>query len=332
MLAAALLVTSFVLPARYGLPYPQQLGPTFDPVVKQEYIKEISAGKPEVVVIGDSVVVFGIDQNTLAKELGVNVYAMGMPGSTSAAWYLMLKNIIVEADVTPRYVILPFRDTILTLPTYRTTGYYFEIIDNFARPREPLVTELAYVNAMSPAEKFAEQYLPLYSARWKMRDGLDSRLRYSAPAAFDCAIPCVNDALDLLFGKQQGVDVTALNNAVDDSQAILYTADAFNFEKQIDKSFLPYMIQLAKDNNFTLVFVRTKTLVYPTYDSEPSGLRSYSAALAEYLSKQDHTVFIDLGHDERLLPEYYLTTLHFNAKGKQLFTTILAQELKKFMK
>jgi hypothetical protein len=333
MLTVALLVSGFILPARYDMPYPQTLGPTFDPIVKQDYVRDISAGKPEVVVIGDSVVVFGVDQNTLTQELGVESYAMGMPGSTSAAWYLMLKNIVVESNPRPKYVILPFRDTILTLPTYRTTGYYFEIVDNFAQTREPVVTQLAYINALSPAEKIAEQYLPIYSARWKMRDGLDARLRYAASAAmFDCAAPCVNDALNYIFGKQQGVDVTALNNAVDDSQKILYSAEAYDFEKQIDKSFVPYMIQLAQENNITLVFVRTKTLVYPKYSSEPSGLRSYSQALAEYLSGQEHVAFINLAHDERLVPAYYLTTLHFNAEGKQVFTKILAEELKKIMK
>jgi hypothetical protein len=140
MLAAALLLSGLILPARYALPYPQTLGPTFDPIVKQDYTKAISAGKPEVVVIGDSFVVFGVDRKLLTQELGAETYVMGLPGSTSAAWYLMLKNVIIEADVTPKYVVLPFRDTILTLPTYRTTGYYFEIVDNFARPNEPLLT------------------------------------------------------------------------------------------------------------------------------------------------------------------------------------------------
>jgi len=331
MLAVTALVSGIILPARYDMPYPQKLGPKFDPVVKQEYVKDISASKPEVVVFGDSVVLFGVDQNLLTQELGVESYVMALPGSTSAAWYLMLKNIILEADVVPKYAVLPFRDTILTLPTYRTTGYYFEIVDNFAQTHEPVVTQLAYVNALSPSEKIAEQYLPLYSARWKIRDGLDSRLRYAAPTAFDCATPCVDDALDLIFGKQQGVDVTALNNAVDDSQKILYNAEAYDFENQVQKSFLPYMIQLAQENNITLVFVRTKTLTYPEYKTEPVGLREYGQSLDKYLSKQDNIVYMDLGHDQRPEAKYYADPIHLNAEGKRIFTQILAEQLKKVM-
>lgn len=329
MLAAALLLGGFILPARYHMPYPHPLGPTFDPIVKMEYARQISALQPKVVVIGDSVVVFGVDQDALTRELGAPAYALGMPGSTSAAWYLMLKNIVAESTPVPPYVVLPFRDTILTLPTYRTTGYYFEIVDNFAGRHEPLVTQLSYLNAMSPLEKFAEAYIPLYSARWRLREGLDTRLRYGLSDKLGIERERVNDALNYLFGKQQGLDATALNSAANDSPKILYNDQAYDFESQLEKSYLPHMIRLAQEHGFTLVFVRTKTQVYPDASAEPPGLRRYSAALADYLNAQENVLFLDLGHDPRLERKYYLTDLHFNAEGKQLFTKILAEELKK---
>jgi lysophospholipase L1-like esterase len=185
---------------------------------------------------------------------------------------------------------------------------------------------------MSPLEKFAERYIPLYGARWRMRAGLDARLRYDAPRMLDCGEMCVNDALNYLFGKQQGVDVTALNNAVDDSQKVLYNAEAYDFEKQLGKAFLPYMIQIAQENGFTLVLVRTKTLTYPELNTEPPGLRSYSASLAGYLNSQANVMYIDLSHDARFTPQHYTDSLHLNAEGKKLFTATLAEELKQRMK
>ncbi len=332
LLAAALLLGGLILLARYQTPYPYPLGPAFDPIIKKEYAKQISARKPKVVVIGDSVVVFGVDQQTLTRELGEPAYALGVPGSTSAAWYLMLKNIIADSNPIPPYVVLPFRDTILTLPTYRTTGYYFEIVDNFAGKHEPLVTQLSYLNAMNPLEKFAERYVPLYSVRWRLREGLDARLRYGLAGRLGLRQERVNDALNYIFGKQQGLDFTALNSAADDSKQILYNDEAYDFERQLQKSYLPRMIQIAQQEGFTLVFVRTKTQAFPEASSEPPGLRRYSAALAEYLNAQENVVFIDLGHDSRLERKYYLTELHFNEQGKQLFTKILAEELKKRMR
>lgn len=328
LLIAVLLIVNPIVPGRYDIPYPQTLGPKFDPIVKRERINAISESKPEIVLIGDSVLYFGIDQKQLTSQLNIETYSLGVPGSASAVWYLTLKNIILDADARPKYVIIFFRDTMLTLPAFRTTGRYFELLDDFAGPREPVVTELAFINQMSPVEKLAEQYFPLYSARWEVRKRLDARLRYGMSSALlNCPEPCADDALNSIFGKQ-GVDIVALNRAVEDSQQSLYTPAALDFEDQVDKSFLPAIIQKSKDNNITLIFVRTKTLVYPEYASEPSALRNYIQALGAYLAKQDHVVFLDLAHDERIKVEYFSDLLHFNAEGKTAFTKLFAEELK----
>jgi lysophospholipase L1-like esterase len=332
LLPGLMLTSIFFLSGRYDIPYPQTLGPKFDAIVKKDYLDAISASQPEIVLVGDSVLYFGIDQDQLTSQLKVETYSIGVPGSASAVWYLTLKNTILESPHTPKYVVILFRDTMLTLPAFRTTGRYFELLDDFARPREPLVTELAFVNQMSPLEKLAEQYFPLYSARWELRTRLDERMRYSPSSMFlNCSKPCTDEALNSIFGKQ-GVDVVALNRAIADSQQTLYTSAALNFENQIDKSFLPAIILMAQENNIELIFVRTKTLTYfePAY--EPPALRAYVESLDQYLSKQDHVYFLDLAHDERIKHEYFSDTVHFNEKGKDAFTKILADELMLRMK
>ena len=328
----SLLVSSFILPSRYGIPYPQTLGPKFDSIIKREYVKKITENKPEIVLLGDSVLYFGVDQQSLTRNLGMETYSMGIPGAASAVWYLALKNMILKSAHTPKYVVILFRDSVLTLPWFRTTGRYFELLDDFARPREPLVTELAFINHMSAVEKIAEQYIPLYSARWELRTRLDGRIRYGTVSALlSCPQPCADDALNSIFGKQ-GVDVVALNRAVEDSQQSLYTSAALNFENQIDKSFLPAMIHLAQENNVTLLFIRTKTLTYPEYASEPPALRAYVKALKNYLSQQNNVSFLDFAHDERIEKSYFSDSLHFNAKGETAFTQILADELSRLLK
>ena len=327
-LLGILLAGSFFLPGHYDIPYPQIPGPVFDPIVKKEYVNAMSENKPEMVLVGDSVLYFGVDQQKLTEQLGMEAYNIGVPGSASAVWYLILKNMIFETEPHPKYVVILFRDTMLTLPAFRTTGRYFELLDDFARPREPLVKELAFVNQMNPIEKLAEQYFPLYSARWEMRDGLDSRIRYTAASMFiNCPASCTDDALNSVFGKQ-GVDIVALNRAVTDSQQTLYTAKALNFKEQIDESFLPAMIQLAHKNNVTLIFVRTKTLIYPEYKSETPALSNYINLLNTYLSGYDNIILLDLAHDERIEASYFSDLLHLNAEGKEIFTQILADELK----
>jgi hypothetical protein len=332
LLLGLLLASSFFLPVRYGIPYPQTLVPKFDPIVKREYIKALSASQPEIILVGDSVLYFGVDQDQLTSQLKVKTYSIGVPGSASAVWYLTLKNMILESTGSPKYVVILFRDTMLTLPSFRTTGRYFELLDDFARPREPLVAELAFINQMTPAEKLAEQYLPLYSTRWELRTGLDERVRYGPSSMLlNCSKPCTDEALNSIFGKQ-GVDVVALNRAIADSQQSLYTSSALNFENQIDRSFLPAIIHLAQENNIKLIFVRTKTLTYFERAYEPPALRAYIESLSEYLSKQDRVYFLDLAHDERLKSEYFADAVHFNETGKTAFTKILADELRLLIK
>jgi hypothetical protein len=330
-LFGALLVSTMYLPRRYDFPYPKSLGPQFTPNVKRVYIDAISTGRPELVLVGDSVLYLGVDEPMLTDQLGMKTYSLGVPGSGSAAWYLILKNVILDAAHRPKYVVVLFRDTMLTVPSYRTTGRYFGLVDDFADRNEPLVTQLAYIDQMNPIEKLAEQYFPLYSARWEIREGLDSRVRYTAPSALlNCPAECADDAINSIFGRER-VDVVALNQAVEDAGQTLYAPAAMDFEDQIDKSFLPGMIQLAHENDLTLVFVRTKTMTFPTYASEPFALRRYIDSLESYFAESG-VGYLDYAHDPRLKSSYFFDSLHFNAEGAQAFTEILAEELRSLLK
>ncbi len=327
-----LLATSFYLPGRYGIPYPQSLDPQFKPNVKREYVDAISEKQPQLVLVGDSVLYLGVNEEVMSERLGMNTYSLGVPGSGSAVWYLILQNLILEASPRPKYVVVLFRDTMLTVPAYRTTGRYFGVVDDFADRNEPLVAQLAYINQMNPVEKMAEQYFPLYSARWEIRQGLDNRLRYNAPSMlFNCFSECTDEAINSIFGKER-VDVTALNQAVEDAGKTLYAPAVMDFNAQLDKSFLPPMIQLAKENDIILIFVRTKTLNFPEISSEPFELRRYVESLSAYLAGQNTVYFLDFAHDPGILNTYFFDSMHFNSEGRQAFTQILADELRPILK
>jgi hypothetical protein len=326
-----LLAGNVYLPGHYNIPYPQTLGPQFKANVKRDRIDAISANRPAVVLIGDSVLYLGIDQQALSQQLGVETYSIGMPGFGSAAWYLILKNVVLGGSHRPEVVVVMFRDTMLTIPEFRTTGRYFAAIDDFAGRREPLLTELAFVNRMNPLEKLAGQYFPLYSARWELREALDSRVRYMPSSLLlDCSAECTDEAINSIFARGL-VDAVAFNQAVEDAGETLYALEAMDFDGKIDRSFLPAMIQLAQENNIKLVFVRTRTLVFPEYSSEPPALRNYMESLDAYISGQ-WAYFIDFAHDERIKDEYFSDILHFNPSGMQAFTGMLAEELKVLLK
>ena len=175
VIAASLLLgfLSLHLPARYGMPYPMSTGPQFDARVRTTYTEMLDEEQPEIFLLGDSMLAPAVDETVIANTLHKKTLALSLPGTASTIWYLIIKNNIVLAEHKPEYLIVTFRDTMMTLPGYRVTGRYFELIDEFASPEDGLLIERAYLNLMSPAEKFMEAYFPPYSARWRVRESLD---------------------------------------------------------------------------------------------------------------------------------------------------------------
>lgn len=331
ILLLSCLAGGFLLPRYFGIPYPKPLGSQTEltPNIQKGGAKAISENQPQVVLIGDSVLYTGVEDSILSNALGLKSYSIAVPGSGSAVWYLILKNVVVEAKHHPKYVVIPFRDTLLTIPSFRTTGHYFSVVDEYAGKNEPLLMELAYVNSIKPAEKIAEGYFPPYSARWQLREGVNRRARYSPASIFlNCDLPCADEALNSIFDKEE-MNNLVFNNRASYDAGILYARASLNFNGQVDKSFLPAMIQLARENDITLVFVRMKNLDYPVAQSETPALTRYINALREYLSRQENVRFLDLSHDEEIRAEYFESDgIHFNAEGKSAFSNILARQLK----
>lgn len=323
------LLGNFFLPAYYGSAYPKALMPEpFTPPIKGQYTKGINQTQPKVVFIGDSVL-FSLDNAAIAKGLGVTTYSIGIPGAGTAAWYLILKNIVLDAEHKPDYIVIPFHNTKLTVASLHTTGAYFQTLDDFAGRNEPLVAELAYAAQMTPLERFAEAYFPVYGARWELRSRLDDVTRYDLPAMFfNCPADCVNQNLDAAFDRQN-VNLGGKKGNVEN----IYAPENMDFDGQIGKSFLPHIIELARANGIKIIFVRVKSLVYPDLRSEPPALRGYVESLKEYFAAQEGVAFVDLGHDERMLPAYFENDgVHFTPEGRIVFVEILSAALKPVIK
>lgn len=320
-----LLASRFFLPVYYNVPYPAPLGPKFDSKIKADHQKWIQQNQPDIVLIGDSVLYEGIDPLLLNAELGNKTYAITVPGSGTASWYLLMKNVILESTHRPKYIVILFRNTMLTVPQYRTTGRYFALLDDFASKTEPLVADLAFINQMSPIEKFAEQYIPLYSLRLEIREDLNNLIRYRPTSTFaGCDRECTDNAVTSIFGRE--VDAIALHQMMEDAAQTLYAPHEMDFAKQVDESLLPYIIQLTQEHNVTLIFVKTKI-----FGAEPIELIEYSKLLEEYLMKSENVFLLDFTQDARIMQDFYADSLHMNSYGKEKFTKFLADALKQII-
>lgn len=318
----AMLASGILIPIRYNFSYPAKLGPEFDAGIRAEQLGKINRAKPDLILIGDSILEEGVDSTLLSNELGISSYKAAIPGSGTASWYLFMKNIVFEAKHRPEYVIILFRVTMLTVPQYRTTGKYFFLLDDYAYKNESLVAELAFINQMNPFEKFAEQYIPIYTTRVKIREDLDNALRYPAASILaGCNRECTDNAVGSIFGRE--VDPVALNLAQEDAAKTLYASEEMDFESQIETSLLPHIIELAQKNNTTLILVRTKV-----YGPETKELAKYTLLLDNYLAQQESVILLDFANDPRVLESYYIDSLHMNANGRREFTIMLAEEIK----
>jgi len=323
-----LAVTWVRIPQAYNLEFPKSPGPAFDNQVRDLYINKLAEETPELVLLGDSTLMDGVNPEQLAELTGMKVSSFEIPGSASAFWYVVLKNNIAKSEYKPKYLVILFRDSILTAPGYRVHGSYFVQLDEFTRKREPILLERAYLNLMNPLAKAAEAYVPLYGARVQIRQEIDAMIRYSIPGWLGCDMQCTDDRMYNVF-EGSNLQPGLLQNAVASAERYLYTGRQLDFKRQINASFLPEMIRLANENDIQLILVRLKSRTMGEY--ETPALRRYIADLSDYLNEQ-HILFLDFGRDPRLINEYYADTLHLSREGEAFFTEMLAEGLNDALK
>jgi hypothetical protein len=266
-----------------------------------------------------------VNERFIASELETKITLVSLPGTASTIWYLMIKNNIVVAEHKPKYLVVFFRDTMMTLPAYRVTGRYFEQIDEFASSEDTLLIERAYINQMSPLEKVFEGYFPLYGSRWTIRQSLDYYIRYPLGSVLlDCNQTCMDYGMEVVF-DESNLDITFLSEAIGAADEYLYSEKALEFDGQVDSTFLPEIIRLCRENGIQLVLVRMPILRYYDPATRPIGLDDYIRDLSVYL-KENNVPFLDFDKKD-MPPEFFTDTLHLNEQGKALFTEQLTESL-----
>ncbi|PIV26323.1 MAG: hypothetical protein COS37_07015, partial [Anaerolineae bacterium CG03_land_8_20_14_0_80_58_20] len=129
ILLALAAVSWIVIPARYDISYPRDVKPQFDNYIRRKYVNAIDEQQPGLLLLGDSMLYPAVNTTVLSQKLNKKIMAIGLPGSASTLWYLIVKNNIIEAQSPPKYLAIFFRDSMMTVPGYRVTGRYFEQID-----------------------------------------------------------------------------------------------------------------------------------------------------------------------------------------------------------
>jgi hypothetical protein len=325
MLVVILIGLSALIVTRGQLAFPGQAGPRFSPEIDMKHLDGIIAQRPQIILLGDSMVEENVDTPALSQTLGRPVYTISYPGAASAMWYLSVKNNISVSPHKPKALVILFRDTTLTTPEYRVGGNYNEALDTLAGADEELLIRLAYLNHMNPLEKFARQFFPLYEYGFHARDKVESVIRYlPSRLLLGCGNRCVGNALLNVFNFRTTAAPTA-NDPVAQSENVLYTDRALDFYRQVNDSFLPEIIRLCRENGIQLILVRGKTISFANIP-EPAGLRDYILDLEEYLTKNG-VRFADLEADSRLDAGDFIDRYHILPEARGAYTQMLAEAL-----
>ena len=328
LLTALLLLVPFALPVIFHGDYPHAAGPTFDKFATKQYLREGEQIQPEIILLGDSILTKDVDLGIFQERIGKTAYKLDIPGSSSAVWYLVLKSNLVEVEPAPQVLVILFRDTILTAPTFRTTGPYFDLIDKFASPNDALVLQRAYLAQLTPMQAALEMYFPPYTYRGDLRDKLDAGLRHVLPRQIGCDRECADDAMTNVLGDMRAEAFAA---SLRQAEASLYTPQQLNFAAQVDQSYLPEIIRLAQKRGIQLIFVRAPTYIFPNPSDEPPALKQYLLDMTAYLAARDIPL-IDLSQVQGIGPAQFVDPHHMSLEGKAIFTPVFAEAVKKVLK
>lgn len=298
--------------------------PTIETPRQREPFDEASANaireaQPQYVVIGDSMAGVRINPATLSRRVDRTVAGLYHPGSPVAYWYLAFKNLVVLNELKNiRGAVFFFRDDQLTTQVVVDPL----LLDRVARAEEP---ELDRVLAAHRLGRFSRVHRAARAAYQydRTRAWLEPRLTRAPaivaddPAALLASINNEIFALDKLR-KFEASDLAQADDAM------------LDFDRQVDRSLLPAILQLAKDAGIRVAFVRAQRR--PTETGPPpqsEALTAYLQQLERYLTARGAYYHDDRGDPEQPL-SIYADGDHLTGRGRELYTERFANRHARF--
>jgi hypothetical protein len=252
-------------------------------------IGDLRTMNPGYIIIGDSMA-GRVDAARLTVLARQNVAPILQNATGSAYWYLVFKNYVVASGARPKWVIVFFRDTNLTDPTFRLNGEYRGTLDQVALDREDELD--AVIAARAQGAWFRGH--PLTAGRWSRVHSLIDRA-YGIERTRVWVEPAMAAWLArVAVGRQRRRAFLADVNTVFELDRLRPLASAdiaapedrdLDFRSNVDASTLPLFLRLAKEHDLNLCFVRV--LRRPQNGQPPDE----SPALARYVS--DLRTYID---------------------------------------
>ena len=287
-------------------------------------IDRLQESRPEVVVIGDSMVPCRIDPDQLGKLLGRRCRLLSFNGSASASWFLLLKNVVAKTEPPPPWVVVFFRDDHFHYPAYRTTGPRKALLDSLRVGNEPEL-ERVLTKERPGSSKILDEASVVLDKTFRVDSYRDHSLDRLRNAAMDvsslgntkkfraAALDYIFDIKHLRGDLQTGEDTPgdAIPAWSDDPTA----------------SFLPLMAETAKKAGFRLCLYRVRTRDLAAGKAQKPEMTAYIDGLKAWAARNGVT-YADETTDSELTLAMYADGDHTKESARSQWTTRAAEHLK----
>jgi hypothetical protein len=282
----------------------------------------LSGTKPDYLFFGDSMARAHIDADAATRVTGKPCSVFYLAHSTSARWYLMLKNYVIPSAVRPKKMIVLFRNCLWHMPSYRIDGTCWDDLErNMEDPADPVIAQVIGLEprrGASPAAQFLrDEAYPVQTHGEGMRQSLQAAAAKLCGLDFEHAKALANARTS--WEHFRG-GITAEVNYDGLTELAPFSMDR-------SKTFLPHFIDLAKEAGIPLHFVRIRRRPLPDGRvPNPKGIDQYMAELKAEVVKQGCD-FTDLNDDTELKLEMYAEGDHLDMKHSAWFTERLVKRL-----
>ena len=264
-------------------------------------IQDLRRLRPSYVFIGDSMLGTRIDAAYLAGLVGEDVAMLARAGTGSAYWYLSFKNYLVASGQRPKVTFFFFRDLNMTDPLFRLTGPFRWSLDEVALEREPALNDAIAARIRGPWFRMHNGVNAAYNV--DRANAWVERQLYDWPARLWTADEKGRRSwLDNLTFGIMGLDRLRPMDAADLQAAEDAEAD---FDRNMPRSVLPLIVDLAKQHGLKVCFVRVQRRPQGNQPPPQSPrMQAYMREFRAYVEREGMYLHDDTGDPMQTLAMY----------------------------
>lgn len=298
-------------------------------VFDQERYDQAAKKRPDIVMIGNSMLNSRIDKSLINHLIAPNVASFVAEGGTrSAVWWFMLKNFVGQLPNPPKLVFIFYRDYDFTSPGMHLDGEYLRVARTFMKPDDQELLDQAKKNASAGTPSALAFYLPdalSQHVRGRISDlAIDIGSAGQGREGDTVLQERLNNLFDFDNLRPDILDAGGVANDIIPADTKVFSVDPAN-------SFLGLFNDFAHERKIQLVFYRVKrrpdsrNVVF----QEPE-LRAYTASFQEWAESEGHRL-IDETEDPRLTLSMYHDGDHLARGSRPEYTRIFVERIRSLL-